>query len=687
MAMYQLSPSRLTSVLTLVSLLCINNSNAESTRSDILAPRPITEPTTITSPGSYKLAHNIDGQIVIAANNVSLDLNNYNISGTDHGIIVNNSAQHVEIENGNIGPITAGNGIEVEAGCFDITMRHLHIFQCETAINITGSVGIVLNECIFFQNSIAGVNLSSCMQFVMLTCAASVNGKGFAFLNTSDAQIRDSASASNNDAGFYLSGCTHAAFLNCRTISNGISSIANGYNFYSENGYLNSFLNCISENATTTATAEEYRAAGFLFAGSEKNSSILNCIISNTLTSLTDYATAYGILLETSLSSLAQICFANREATIHSCAWTPTNNVVIYAGQAHNTMEISVYQTNPVSSTLTLLHENKLGGEVNSIALNKDGSLLAVAGSAGIDTNDIRIFKFDPITGELELEDNERYGATVRAIQWDSTSRYLIAGGEAAAGKELKLYQYNPSSRTFQVRDSVTIGAPVHAVDWTIDGYHIITGGLSASGSEVHIYDFDPRSKLLTLTTSAAHGGTVYAVAWSHDHRFCAIAGATGTGGYDTRIYTFDHNTNTLTLTDSKTHGNTVRSLSWSADDAFLASAGDTFAGNEVRVYSFSNTTQTLTLEESSSHGASVHCIEWSPNGQYLSIGGVSQTDITHRVLSALSSPKECLVTGNTIFNTKGNSRQTSTGIRASGSINLVADNLLYNNNINTRFN
>jgi len=91
--------------LTLILIACLSTTTIFGlTRSDLMAPKPITGPITITSPGTYKLVYNVEGQIIISVSNVSLNLNNYTITGTAHGIVINGASSHIEIEDGSVGP-------------------------------------------------------------------------------------------------------------------------------------------------------------------------------------------------------------------------------------------------------------------------------------------------------------------------------------------------------------------------------------------------------------------------------------------------------------------------------------------------------------------------------------------------------------------------------------------------------
>ena len=86
------------------------------TRNEVLSHKPIKEAMTINVPGTYSLARNIQGQITIASDNVSIDLNNYTIQNGANGIVLSAGVKGIEIENGTISSVT-GDGIQIGAGC------------------------------------------------------------------------------------------------------------------------------------------------------------------------------------------------------------------------------------------------------------------------------------------------------------------------------------------------------------------------------------------------------------------------------------------------------------------------------------------------------------------------------------------------------------------------------------------
>ncbi len=110
-------------VASLALLTCSQQLHANSAAA--VSPKPITFPHTITTPGTYKLTNDISGQVVIGTDGVNLHLNNYTISGTAHGVVVNAGVKHAKIEGGKIGPITAGNGIEIGTGSSEIIIQKI----------------------------------------------------------------------------------------------------------------------------------------------------------------------------------------------------------------------------------------------------------------------------------------------------------------------------------------------------------------------------------------------------------------------------------------------------------------------------------------------------------------------------------------------------------------------------------
>lgn len=127
---------------------------------DQVEPRiPVSSAQTIANPGSYYLTQNISGNMVIGADNVTLDLNGFTVSDSSVGITVS-FRTNVRIFNGTIrtSQLVGVNGLN--AG--DIHLHDLQIMNgtnCVSMSNPTGQIVISRISCRSTEQS--GINIVS----------------------------------------------------------------------------------------------------------------------------------------------------------------------------------------------------------------------------------------------------------------------------------------------------------------------------------------------------------------------------------------------------------------------------------------------------------------------------------------------------------------------------------------------
>src|SRR5262245_20335808 len=92
--------ARLSKIIAITLFIFISNLQADLgsiyTSGDA---NTILAPATITSPGNYRLARDISGPIVIASDNVNIDLENHVLTGQPSGITASSQA-NITIKNG-----------------------------------------------------------------------------------------------------------------------------------------------------------------------------------------------------------------------------------------------------------------------------------------------------------------------------------------------------------------------------------------------------------------------------------------------------------------------------------------------------------------------------------------------------------------------------------------------------------
>lgn len=118
---------------------------------------PILAPTTIAASGSYCLADNITGSIIIEADNVSLDLNGHTIAGN---VIINDS-NYVKVKGGIISGSTTG--IELNGGT-EIIYENIMINDCAIGMAISDADTVQVTDCAIHtaEQGIAISNSNSC---------------------------------------------------------------------------------------------------------------------------------------------------------------------------------------------------------------------------------------------------------------------------------------------------------------------------------------------------------------------------------------------------------------------------------------------------------------------------------------------------------------------------------------------
>jgi parallel beta-helix repeat protein len=120
-------------------------------------PIAIMAPVTISTPGNYSLAVDITGQITIAADNVTLDLDGNMIQGEGGPAISMTGQAGITIKNGFIKGAT--NGVFLST-CSDVKIEQV-TFSDNTLNGVSAStnIGLCITDCVFHNNT-NGVSFS-----------------------------------------------------------------------------------------------------------------------------------------------------------------------------------------------------------------------------------------------------------------------------------------------------------------------------------------------------------------------------------------------------------------------------------------------------------------------------------------------------------------------------------------------
>ena len=207
------------------------------------------------------------------------------------GIYLQSSSHNCRLENclanGNSNSSTGGTG-GTAYGSYMQSSNALCVTNCQFNGNTSTATGATIG---LILNTITGSTFRNCQ-----TCSSSSTGSG----------------ASAHAYGTYLdSNCNNNSFVKCLANSNsaGSTSAVRSVGFYSSANTNNNFDQCIANRnqATTTANVAAI-AAGFMFAGAETRSQILNCetahnVVGNQTSSGTS-ARAYGIYFDGSSATV-----------------------------------------------------------------------------------------------------------------------------------------------------------------------------------------------------------------------------------------------------------------------------------------------------------------------------------------------------------------------------------------------
>ncbi|MCX5922065.1 MAG: right-handed parallel beta-helix repeat-containing protein [Candidatus Dependentiae bacterium] len=277
---------------------------------------------TLDTPGCYCLATNVCGQIIIAANDVHLDLNCRTLSalGGLSNIVIQPSHKNIAVYNGSIvgtcGVTTGDNGIDVQATNQAINLHDLLIEDvANNGINVgINNSGIIVRN-VTIQNNPAritsinsGINVAAGTRNVTLETIViqGCNGHGIHFTESSDLQITN---ALIQDIDFGNNNGGAAVFLD----GSGVTSVTNVSlnNVRVMRSNFGIFLGFAANVCITESSIQNGVSAGVFSTGSALNVSLRDICID----SIQNDASSDGIHIE----GTAQAWNINN-ATVKNCS-------------------------------------------------------------------------------------------------------------------------------------------------------------------------------------------------------------------------------------------------------------------------------------------------------------------------------------------------------------------------------
>ena len=626
-------------------------------------PTAISSATTITQSGSYCLRESIVGLITINADDVALDINGHVIDG---GVSV--AANRVVLKHGMIKNGNSGDGVLVNAGSQNITLKDLLIKNCIRGINFDSVAGGAISHCTLTQNT-TGLELDNSYKIV----------------------VEHTVADANRHAGFDLISSSTNCFTECKALATGEGNevVANNVvtGFVSADGYGNVFERCIANSTQALFTTDSGSlVANFALRGSEGCSKIIECEAANAQTSASGQTIPYGIILEgVTTDLLATKTDADWfDLTIRGMSWSPDGSLLAIG---FNGSGIRIAEFNRVTQVIeSLLFFDAL--DVNTIAWDASGLYLAYAGGFG--SSNIVIMEFDRLNNQLNQKATASRSTATESLSWRFDGNFIVVGGNSSGGTRVELYAFNRATNTITSKGGVAHVSFVNSVAWHPDGLYVAVGSTTAADN-IAVYPFDVATQSLgAAVASDTHGDLIQGVAWSPDGRYLAVVGDR-VSGVPLRIYSFDTITESLERVVNFAYGDDLVSLSWSPDGRYIVfGTGDMAVIEDTVIISFDRATHTATqiaqrdLFVGGAGGeAPIFGLAWSPDGGCIAAGATDLAPLNFAIVNGLTFPQKNVIKDNTVYcNMTMLDTSTSIGVGISGSSisNMIIGNTSYNN-------
>jgi len=638
----------------------------------------ITEPTTITESGYYVLCNDINGSIIIATDNVTLDLNHYNIicDASTSGVVVNDNLRNIEIKDGSIKGAGVGvsttSAVLVGQGSSLVFVQDLHIFDFENGIYFNGDAANYIEACQIKDCEIFDCNKGVVARYTIKTTLEHVEAKNCVY------------------KGFEFYKSKFNVFDKCKAFETK-SSDANEdtAGFESTSGQGNLFYECLAEGSERTDSVYCTKAAGFIFKGTatqagETESKIIKCIANST--KITGTGNAYGIVLDlvmqdTSLFDTlsSPITTTDHGVDMTAAAWSAAGYLAMCGGKY-----LWIYS----GVDLTQLIAKNINGEnVKAVAWSHDGRYIAVGADSTYKNHEVFVYRFDP-TGATADDILTSCGsfstASVNSLAWSPDNSYLAVGTEND-DYELQVWKFNGAEISIASVGRYAAGAAVNGVAFSPDSNFLA----SVYGTTINIFEIGSSNTTNVISSKVTDSPTAIttlrAVDWFPlDYASGYFVAVVGDGPSDQlEIFTYDGATSLATFAKESHDSADLKSVKWGPNGKYILVAGDDAAGNEVKIYYFNPfATTKLTLHDQGAlAGGNATACDWSASGRYvIAVGQTSSGDDT-AIYEVANVPTACKIESNNICNTTGG--PWSIGLYGTAAINLIIKNIGYENDDN----
>ena len=628
------------------------NINRNLANSDCLGTVLLTSPTTITKEGKYTLCNDMVGPIIIATDNVFLDLNNFVIKTPTSGstqvgaIIIQAGYSNIEIHGGRIqGPIehvtkkkSQGSendfvGIIIKEGTGHISLIELGFVHLDKGIFYQGTedhpisypvcVDCSFYNCLqsieafwvedaicnklFIQHGYAGILLDNCsgclitesqLSGMYLNTESPTTGVGIYMLKGGDNEI-----SANN-----IRDCQNRGIWSLETI--GLAIKAND-------------ITRIGERARIPVSEanEIWDAIGIQLG--ETDSGLIQA---NSISNITAKELAIGLQDKGSNSIVIDNLFFNVEL---SGTGSAAGIVADFSGSYDSNFfkkiegEVVAFREENTNTRQPYVINNKADecsmGYSDQIRNVSHDILSQVPLSNSSINQTFPYLNTDPISSTF-------YGPSISSIAWSKPFGYHVAigGSNGVRTSSLRVYSFDGSNLHFVARKPY--GWKINTLSWSPTSttlQYLAVGGKKeflSGTSNVNIYSFDGATFTFLPGANVPYGREIKSIDWSPKGNYLAVGGEQ-LGSYNIQLYSFDGTTLTLIPGAVVSYEGVINSLKWSpnTDKLYLAVGGFT---KNIRVYSFDGSHLTLLPNANKSYGGIINSLDWSPTGEHLVVGG-----------------------------------------------------------------
>jgi parallel beta-helix repeat protein len=178
----------------------------------------------INQPGSYYLTTNIicknEFGIEILANNVTLDLNGFSLTGTSGaaaGILIFSGISRIRVYNGMVNG-WGNNGVNSSGN--DVVLEHLSFSSNQVAVLLGGTFGNILRDSTVSGNVVDGVFCQQCVATLENLVVTSNSTAGIYFQSCGSGVVRDCVVSGNAQYGIYSFSSTNLSLKNLSVFDN-----------------------------------------------------------------------------------------------------------------------------------------------------------------------------------------------------------------------------------------------------------------------------------------------------------------------------------------------------------------------------------------------------------------------------------------------------------------------------------